>query len=139
MTELRLIFDTGTFVLIWMVQLIVYPSFLYYSKDEFLTWHKKYTQSLVIIVLPLLAGQGLSIAYHFFSEMTLFTFIQGSLITAVTLHTFIYFIPLHSQLQSNYSIELVKKLINKNWIRTIVWTLILFVDLGFYFFTDSLH
>jgi hypothetical protein len=31
---IRLLFDAGLFVLIWMIQLSVYPSFLYYEKQN---------------------------------------------------------------------------------------------------------
>ncbi len=133
MIETRLIFDTGTFVLIWLVQLIIYPSFQFQTKEDFQNWHQIYTRRLTYIVAPLLAGQGLSIAHEFFTQMSLFSFIQGCLITGVMFHTFIYFIPLHSKLQTSYTPDLVKKLISKNWIRTVVWSLILINDIVYFF------
>ncbi len=129
MTEARLIFDTGTFVLIWLVQLIIYPSFQFQSKKEFTDWHRVYTKRLTYIVAPLLAGQGLSIAYLFFTEISLFSFVQSCLITGVMFYTFIYFIPLHSKLQLQHTPDLIKKLISKNWTRTIVWSIILGNDI----------
>ena len=35
----RVIIDFGAVVLIWMVQLVVYPSFTYFQKKELMDWH----------------------------------------------------------------------------------------------------
>ncbi|MFT6745260.1 MAG: hypothetical protein ACJAR8_001821, partial [Bacteroidia bacterium] len=53
----RLIVDFGLVVLIWMVQLIVYPSFLFYKDTELITWHTKYTPRITKIVAPLMFAQ----------------------------------------------------------------------------------
>ena len=129
MNEIRLFFDTSLFTLIWLVQLIIYPSFLYYLKDEFLIWHKKYTTRLTFIVAPLLAGQGLSVAYQFFTDMSWYSFISSVLITSVIGYTFVYFIPLHTSLEKNYSLSTIRKLIKNNWYRTVLWTLVVVIDL----------
>lgn len=132
MIETRLIFDTSTFMLIWMTQLIVYPSFRYFSKDEFKKWHAQYTRSLTLIVAPLLAGQGLSIAYQFFSDVNWYTTICGFLITVVIIYTFVVFIPLHAKLQEYPSTALINKLIHLNWYRAVLWSLLLFLDIAYY-------
>ncbi|MFT7429007.1 MAG: hypothetical protein ACI9IZ_001504, partial [Nonlabens sp.] len=37
---LQLLVDFGLVVLIWIVQLIIYPSFLYYGSKTLNKWHK---------------------------------------------------------------------------------------------------
>jgi len=37
---IRLLFDFGLLVLIWLVQLVIYPSFLYYEQDNLKRWHE---------------------------------------------------------------------------------------------------
>ncbi len=128
MIEARLFFDTALFILIWLVQLIIYPSFLYYSKDSFLTWHKRYTKSLTFIVAPLLAGQGITVAYQFFTALSWYSFLSSLLITAVIGYTFVHFIPLHTELEVNYSSKTIKKLIRNNWYRTVLWTSVVVLD-----------
>jgi hypothetical protein len=54
---IKLLFDAGLFVLIWMVQLMVYPSFLYYEKQNLVKWHNHYVKGLAIIVIPIMFGQ----------------------------------------------------------------------------------
>ncbi len=130
--EIRLLFDTGTFMLIWLVQLIIYPSFLYYTPEAFLKWHRKYTASLTIIVAPLLAGQGLSVAYQFFTDMSLYTFSVALLISSVTVFTFVFFMPLHMRLQNAHSEKDIRRLIYTNWFRTLIWSLVLLIDVGYW-------
>lgn len=131
MIEARLVFDTGTFVLIWMVQLIVYPSFLYYSKDHFLKWHKQYMNSLTYIVAPLLLGQVVAASYHVFLDPSGYTISVLFVIASVVLYTFGHFVALHNTLQFQYSITTIQKLIKNNWYRTFLWTLVLLLDLVF--------
>ena len=53
----RLLLDFGLCILIWMVQLVVYPSFLFFSFNNLFTWHKTYTKAIALIVIPLMLGQ----------------------------------------------------------------------------------
>ena len=59
----QLIVDFGLLVLIWIVQLIIYPSFLYYKSKNLMVWHQKYTERIAVIVLPLMLMQ-LAIAIY---------------------------------------------------------------------------
>ena len=45
-----LLVDAGLVVLIWMVQLIIYPSFLHYD-NNLVEWHHKYTSRIALIVV----------------------------------------------------------------------------------------
>lgn len=130
MIEFRLFFDTGLFMLIWLVQLIVYPAFLYYPKDDFLRWHKKYTRVLTFIVAPFLAGQVISVSYDLFNSLSSYpAAINSILILSVIGYTFVQFVPLHRQLQVNYSKKMIKHLIKHNWYRTALWTTIVIIDI----------
>ncbi|MEO1009857.1 MAG: hypothetical protein AAFX53_01035 [Bacteroidota bacterium] len=54
---LRLLCDFGLVVLIWSVQLIIYPSFQFYNPIELLLWHGIYVHRITYVVLPLMVGQ----------------------------------------------------------------------------------
>ncbi len=43
---IRLLLDFGLVVLIWMIQGIVYPSFLDYNTENLAVWHRKYMNRL---------------------------------------------------------------------------------------------
>ena len=51
---IRLLVDAGFIVLIWAVQLVIYPSFKFYSNANLLKWHRLYTKRVTVIVLPLM-------------------------------------------------------------------------------------
>ena len=40
---IRSVVDFGAVVLIWLVQLVIYPSFLHYAESDLVNWHKIYT------------------------------------------------------------------------------------------------
>lgn len=57
LTPLFLIVNSGLAILIWIVQLIVYPSFLFYNKENLVQWHNIYTKRIAILVVPLMLIQ----------------------------------------------------------------------------------
>ena len=86
-TILRLLFDFGLLVLIWIVQRIVYPSFLHYNSKDLVNWHKVYTSRLTFIVMPLMLGQlGISI-YQLIMEINLYTVLSIIIIPAFATFT----------------------------------------------------
>ena len=65
---LRHIVDFGLVVLIWLVQLIIYPSFSYTAKDELQTWHQRYVARITVVVGPLMLLQVLIVSMQVFVE-----------------------------------------------------------------------
>ena len=49
--------DFGLFILIWLTQLVIYPSFTYFREQDLTRWHRKYTRAISYIVMPLMLGQ----------------------------------------------------------------------------------
>ncbi len=122
---IRLLFDSGLVVLIWMIQLVVYPSFLYYEKDNLIKWHKHYTSRLSLIVIPLMFGQLILAVIQLVQFPAIETMVGLSLVIAVWISTFLLFVPIHNQIfKNNSTITLLKQLVKRNWLRTILWTLI---------------
>lgn len=122
---LSLSFDAGLLVLIWMVQLIIYPSFLYYEIDNLIVWHKKYTRLITIIVAPLMFGQLGCSLYEVVDGFQFLSTIKLGLILLVWLSTFLYFAPTHGKIsKGDFSHTTLHQLVNRNWLRTITWTLV---------------
>ena len=63
MQLVQIIVDSGLLVLVWLVQLVIYPGFRYYSEADMKRWHKAYSTRMTIIVLPLMVSQLLVYAY----------------------------------------------------------------------------
>ncbi len=130
---LTLMINAGLCVLIWIVQLVVYPSFRHYSEAEMKYWHPIYTVQITYIVLPLMVSQlGLYI-YDAMRTSSWPTFLVLALVVATWLVTFLISIPLHNAIdQKTDSMPAREKLIQTNWIRTGIWTLVLMLSVVFY-------
>ncbi len=122
---IRLLLDFRLMVLIWMIQRIVYPSFLDYNTENLVVWHRKYISRLNPIVMPLMFGQlGISI-YQVTISVNLYTVLSLGIIVLIWTSTFLQFVPIHSNIsKGRVSEKMLKELINKNWIRTALWTLL---------------
>jgi len=125
---LRFVVDTGLFILIWMVQLVVYPSFLYYKREHLIRWHKKYTTNISILVVPLMLSQLVLAVFEIFTNYSLLTILYFLLVICSWLITFLIFVPIHSKISTNtHTREILKKLVSYNWLRTIIWSIIMVV------------
>lgn len=130
MLTIRLIVDFGLVVLIWLVQLIIYPGFAYYSAADLAVWHPKYTNLITFVVGPLMLAQvgatGLSLASDF-SWPTLGVAIMVGL---VWVSTATQAIPLHNHIDAGVDLpKTIAKLVSINWFRTALWSVIFGVDL----------
>lgn len=115
--------DFGLVVLIWLVQLIIYPSFAKINPDQFIAWHTVYTRWITVVVAPLMFAQlGLAIyLIAYFSGWT--SWIRFALIVGAWLLTFFLAVPLHNALGAEGNKpDLIHRLVLVNWPRTLVWT-----------------
>ena len=121
----RLLFDSGLLVLILMVQLIIYPSFLHYPLKSLIHWHNIYTKRIAVIVIPLMLGQ-LSISLFQVYENQFFnTLLYAAIVMFLWAITLFKFAPMHNEIsRGNVSEKFLAKLVRLNWIRTILWLLL---------------
>lgn len=127
----KLLFDTGLLVLIWMTQLVVYPSFTQFSPDELMRWHGPYTSRISLIVMPLMLGQ---ITFHLIGlrqDMNMFSIIALSFILLAWINTFFFAVPLHNQIAAGTDVmDAAQKLVPVNAWRTGFWTIVFVIDLA---------
>lgn len=130
LNSLSLILDFGLVVLIWMVQLIIYPSLKYHTTDLLLKWHTKYTVRIAGIVIPLMFGQLLLYLYLVFTQPDTSIYIRTVLTISAWIVTFAIFVPLHNTINKGQSTEqTLQNLVSKNWIRTLIWSLLFTINL----------
>jgi hypothetical protein len=122
---IRLLLDFGLVVLIWIIQRIVYPSFLHYTAENLIIWHKEYTSRFSVIVIPLMIGQlGISM-YQAFIVTNLYTVVSLVIVIVIWLSTFMQFVPIHSNISKGQVNEkTLNSLVAKNWLRTFLWSLL---------------
>ena len=135
----RLVLDVGLLVLIWMIQLIVYPSFLFYTAKELIAWHKMYTKAIALIVIPLMLGQLGIIIYQVFLLQNTYTLTSIVLVVFLWGITLLKFAPMHQQIsEGNTHVQLLKKLVQINWIRALIWTILCAMSATSVFFLNNL-
>lgn len=124
-SSVRLIADWGLLVLIWIVQLIIYPSFRHIDPNRFVQWHHEYMRRISFIVMPLMLTQAACLGFVLISEgMTLPNGIALVAVLTAWAVTFTCSVPCHNKLQElGNETEWVDRIINTNWVRTIAWTI----------------
>ncbi|WP_430908898.1 hypothetical protein [Maribacter sp. 2-571] len=131
--QIGLLFDFGLVVLIFMVQLIVYPSFLHYSSQALLQWHEKYTKSISRLVVPLMFGQLAILLFRSIGTPSYPAFASLVLVIAVWWLTFARFVPMHHAISKGKGdTAVLQRLVQLNWWRTFLWSAIFLVDFTVY-------
>ncbi len=125
LATISLIFDTGLFVLLWLVQVVIYPSFQFYSRENLLRWHPKYTRLITFFAFPLMTGQ---LLLHLFQIWNTMDWVNISMVIFIIIGWIITFgkeVPYHNKVSSGENIsQNIRLLIAWNWPRTISWTLV---------------
>jgi hypothetical protein len=96
----QVLVDFGLVVLIGMVQIIIYPSFLYYKSDSLRIWHKIYTGKITLIVAPLMIAQ-IGLATYLLIDRGAFSMAEVCALVVIAINwllTMFIFIPLHEQI-----------------------------------------
>ncbi len=123
LTALQLIVDSGLLILIWLVQLIIYPSFRYTEENQFVAWHGRYTALIGLIVAPLMFTQvGVEVAFFLRQDQR---WNRILIILVIWTATFGLSVPCHNRLhRQGKELITLKRLVTTNWIRTLCWSLL---------------
>lgn len=122
---MRTTVDFGLVVLIWIVQLIVYPSFRYYSPAELAVWHPKYSNLITVIVGPLMLAQVGLVGWELFNRFSGLTLVSAVLVGLMWASTAFQAVPVHNAIAAgDASPETLARLVSVNWVRTVGWTVI---------------
>jgi hypothetical protein len=121
----RVLLDFGLVVLIWMVQLLIYPNFKYLTPTALLKWHSRYTFHMALIVIPLMFGQLIVYTIQIIQERSIFNVFGVIVVLTLWISTFLQFVPLHHQISNNsFSNKTLDLLVSRNWIRTVLWSIL---------------
>lgn len=125
METISLIIDFGMLVLIWMVQLLIYPGFKYFEREQLIIWHTKYSRNMTFIVMPLMLSQLLLHSYTTYMGFSLIQLLILVLVILSWILTFTIFVPLHQKIGNNrFEKQDLFHLDSFNWWRTIIWSAI---------------
>ena len=128
----KLLIDACLVIVILMVQLTVYPSFLYFKRENLVNWHKKYTTAIAAIVGPLMVVQlFLSVYFVVVKQQYFLGGMHLLLVLGVWLSTSVLFVPLHNKIANDTHTEKdLLHLVQRNWARVVLWILILSTSLA---------
>lgn len=123
LTELRTLIDFGMVVVLWLVQLVIYPGFLTCDLTKLVEWHRSYTNRVAWIIIPLMFAQLPLVAWLTWRAPTEANLAALGCLLASWLLTFAVAVPLHRKIdKGDTSSETIQRLIKTNWPRTMLWT-----------------
>jgi hypothetical protein len=114
----------GLVVLIWLVQVVIYPAFAEIAPGRFAGWHAGYTRAVTWIVAPLMLGQVVLLGWLLALRRVPWVALAAGLVAVAWIATFALAVPAHRKLQMiGPDRDVVGRLVAANWIRTVAWTL----------------
>ena len=114
----------GLFILIWLVQLIIYPGFHRITCEAFAAYHRWYVVRISSVVLPLMLAELILTVWWIRSDdYSLVSVLAGVLVLIVWLSTFVLQVPIHNRLKTGKEDREIRRLVTTNWIRTAAWSL----------------
>lgn len=126
----RTVIDFGLVVLIWLVQLIIYPGFQYCAPAELAVWHPRYSQLITLIVGPLMLAQVALVGWETYRQPSWANGLSVVLVAGMWLATGFVSVPIHRAIDSgDLSPATLARLVDTNWIRTIGWTIVFVLGL----------
>jgi len=106
--------------IIWLVQILIYPSFHHAVSTDF---HEHHMRSIGPLVGPLMVIELISMIFLLIENQHLFIIFSAICLFIIWCSTFFIQVPIHNQLKKDINILSIKRLVSSNWIRTIFWTL----------------
>jgi hypothetical protein len=119
---INLVVTFGLMILIWIIQILHYPSFHFYQLEDFdkaMIFHQKY---ISILTIPLMLTELFITSYLFYHQINLINSISILIVLIIWLSTFFVQVPIHEKLLKNKDTHLIDQLVKTNWARTILWT-----------------
>ena len=113
----------GLLLLIWLVQVIIYPGFHRIPTGTFIDYHRWYVNRISFIVLPLMISELGVTTWWLLDAGTPGAIISTVLVFIIWSSTFLLQVPIHNRLKSGKKEVFIRRLVATNWIRTIAWSL----------------
>ncbi|MEN9835903.1 MAG: hypothetical protein RL011_2096 [Pseudomonadota bacterium] len=109
--------------LIWLVQLVHYPSFHLVNPQRFQEFHDQHSSRISFIVAPLMGLElvtAILLVYERSDSYIWWLNLLGMVL--IWACTAFLSVPLHNQLTNGYDYDKVNALVLTNWPRTLLWT-----------------
>ena len=121
----HLIFTSIMTGVIWVIQIVHYPSFHFIEKELYTAFQKFHMNKISIIVIPIMLAELITGMMLFLdkSSKSPFLILSFVILILIWLITGVFFSKAHNELMTGYQELVVNQLVVMNWIRTLLWTL----------------
>ena len=121
----HLIFTSIMTGVIWVIQIVHYPSFHFIEKELYTAFQKFHMNKISIIVIPIMLAELITGMMLFLdkSSKSPFLIVSFVILVLIWLITGVFFTKAHNELMTGYQELVVNQLVAINWIRTLLWTL----------------
>ena len=109
--------------IIWVIQIVHYPSFHYIDKSRYVSFQNFHMNKISYIVIPVMSIEAISGIILLYNDQTVLFIISLIILLVIWTLTAFYFTRTHQLLAKGYKKEIVRKLVQLNWVRTGLWTL----------------
>ncbi len=114
----------GLFLIIWLVQIIIYPGLSRIPSKGFVNYHRWYVKRISAIVLPMMICEVIiTIRWLMLDHYSFYSSASALLVVIIWLSTFVLQLPIHKHLQFGKDDLLIKRLVATNWILAIAWSM----------------
>lgn len=111
---------------IWIVQLVHYPTFLFIDEQKSHDFQKFHMSRISYIVMPAMTTELFSGIYIYtYLNMVIDSNLFLLALTILIINwiiTALVFVKMHNKLLINYKIEIISLLVKWNWLRTLLWS-----------------
>ena len=110
---------------IWVIQLVHYPSFHFIELKQYTTFQRFHMSRISFVVIPAMLIELFTLILFIISTDPIDTLVtvSGLLLVLIWLMTAVFFSGVHQKLTLGYDKTVVNKLVKLNWGRTLLWTL----------------
>ena len=110
---------------IWVIQLVHYPSFHFIELKQYTTFQRFHMSRISYVVIPAMLTELFTLILIVISMDQIDTLVLASaiLLIFIWLMTAVFFSGVHQKLTLGYDQTVVDKLVKLNWGRTLLWTL----------------
>ena len=110
---------------IWIIQLVHYPSFHFIELNQYTTFQRFHMSRISYVVIPAMLTELFTLILIIISMDQVDHIILASalLLIVIWLMTAVFFSGVHQKLTLGYDQVVVEKLVKINWGRTLLWTL----------------
>ena len=121
----HLIFTSIMTGVIWVIQIVHYPSFHFIEKELYTAFQKFHMNKISIIVIPIMLAELITGMMLFLdkSAKSPFLIVSFVILVLIWLITGVFFSKAHNELIAGYQELVINQLVAMNWIRTLLWTL----------------